>query len=96
VVHEGWKIGTPTWVFLGRGTGHLSFFNDDLVIWSRVIPQELRPHLKSIDNSWEVWIAYSKTEPMGGTTLTANCYGPCLSKEELMAVIRSEQEGSDR
>lgn len=93
LIHEGWKVGTPTWAFMGRGTGHLSFApgNADLVVCCRVIPPELRGYFPDTGGCWEVWIAYSKSEPLGATALTANCYGPCECKDELLAVIRDDQ-----
>lgn len=90
LVHEGWKVGTPTWVFLGRAAGHVERYDDDLVLCCRTIPADCRNHLKSIDNCWDCWIAYSLTEPMGSSAMTANCYGPCLSKDDLIEAIEQE------
>jgi len=89
LIHEGWKIGTPSWVFMGRSLGHVEACNGDLVLCCRGIPPHLRRYFRPIDNCWDAWIAYSKTDPMGATSFTANCYGPCLSRDELLQVITS-------
>ncbi|NCA13965.1 MAG: hypothetical protein EBS89_07500 [Proteobacteria bacterium] len=64
VIHDGWKIGSSTWVFMGRRDGAISL-NDDWILVGRDIPADIfranfDPALPS-----KVWIAYHRTIKMG-------------------------------
>lgn len=87
VMHDGWKIGTPTWVFMGRSENqHARALGHDWVAVAREVPEALAknfdPRLPRL-----VWIAYSIKEPMGMTAKTANCVGPALYFEELVSAL---------
>lgn len=86
IIHEGCKIGTPSWVFMGRNLADsVVERKGDLVICGRKVPRQYRH-----SGHAAAWIAYSLNEPMGSTALTSNVFGPCLTRAELEQAIRAE------
>lgn len=97
IVHEAFKVGSPSWVFLGRNlpSTRLEMFGDEHVICGRATPDEVR--LVARKHGLEVlvdqtWIGYSKTDRMGDTAMTANVYGPCNSLAELIADLKEDRK----
>lgn len=99
IIHEGWKLGTPTWVFMGRALSDSTVYaRGEYVVVGRTIPTEfanaVRPMRTSILGPFEpdgkLWIAYSRTEPMGYTAMTANCFGTCWGEKDLLYCMKSE------
>lgn len=85
VVHDGCKVGSCSWVFLGRATSKKCYrLTDDLVVCSRMVPLSIGQHQQTC------WIAYSLTDQIGGTAMLSNCFGPCMSEQELLSVIEED------
>lgn len=91
IVHDGWLLGTPTWVFMGRNlSGSPIERHGDWIILGRPIPHELRTHVTP--KIAFAWIAYHMDRPMGFTCLTAECIGPCNSREEVLELLDAEMQ----
>lgn len=85
VLHDGWKIGTPTWVFMGRNEhGAVTRINEKWVAVKRTIPDQIFKENFSNDLPRDVWIAYNIDKQMGTTASTANCIGPAFSYEQIL------------
>lgn len=90
IMHDGWKIGTPTWVFMGRSENqHARALGHDWVAVAREVPEDLAknfdPRLPRL-----VWIAYNTKEPMGLTAISNNCIGPAIYFDELVSALESK------
>lgn len=85
VIHEGWKVGTPTWVFMGRYATEASIrINDKWIAVKRKIPDVIFKENFDPSLPTEVWIAYNINEQMGTTASTANCIGPAFSYQQIL------------
>jgi hypothetical protein len=101
IIHEGWKFGTPTWVFMARALPDAKVYaRGEYVVAGRAIPAEfanaVHPMRTSILGPFEpdgkLWIAYSRTDPMGYTAMTANCFGTCWGEKDLLYCMESEKK----
>lgn len=85
IIHDGWKSGTPTWVFMGRGISPDSIqdIGEGWVAVKRTLPLEF---YKDIDPTapQTLWIAYHRDQQMGTSALTSNCVGPACSLDDLL------------
>jgi hypothetical protein len=78
IMHEGWKIGSPTWVFMGRNLHPKAtqYLGNGWIAVCREVPSELYKLFDpSIPNL--VWIAYHRDRPMTFTE-SENCIGPAV------------------
>lgn len=91
IMHEGWKIGTPTWVFMGRNheTGKVLSLGQGWISVLRHVPEELHYHFDSAMPK-DAWIAYNLKDQMGMSALTANCVGPELYFHDLITSLERQ------
>lgn len=83
IMHEGWKIGTPTWIFMGRNEyGAARDLNKGWVAVKRTVPQKFQK-LFDPDIPLDIWFAYNLNDQMGIGAETANSIGPSLDFDEL-------------
>ena len=90
IMHEGWKIGTPTWIFMGRKqSGAVKEFKNGWVVSRRVVPQ---PFQKLFDPSIPlvIYFAYNVRDQMGMSADTANCIGPAMDLNDLHLAIERQ------
>lgn len=93
IIHDCWKVGSPTWVFMGRNNPNSAFFLiDDWIAVRRKIPESIFKMFNQ-DLPDETWIAYNRKQQMGTTTTTANCIGPAFSWQQLINAVE-EKVGS--
>jgi len=91
IIHDGWKIGSSTWVFMGRKE-YAKPLNDDWVLVRRKIPDQIFLSNFDPDLPNRIWIAYHRHNQMGMTPMT-NFIGPTpylddlLSEFETMGVL---------
>ena len=64
VMHDGWKIGSSTWVYMGRREGARRL-NDEWVLVGRAIPDDIFRANFDPDLPETVWIAYNRAIRMG-------------------------------
>src|SRR5258708_7642066 len=71
VVHDGWKVGTSTWVFMGRAApGAATALGGGWVAVRRTVPGGLAVR-NEVRPGWRAcWIAYHLEQQMGFTALT--------------------------
>ena len=91
IMHDGWKIGTPTWVFMGRSEEpeNARYLGENWVAVKRNIPKEL---IKFFDQNLpsEAWIAYNRNHHMGMSGTTANCVGPACYLDDLVEAVEKQ------
>ena len=90
IIHEGWKIGTPTWIFLGRNYPDAAHeVGYGWVVVKRQVPIDF---YKLFDSSISdtVWIGYHLNDQMGFDATNANCIGPAINYEDLIAAIKRQ------
>ena len=80
-MHDGWKIGSSTWVFMGR-KDHAKRLNDDWILVSRKIPDKIFSLNFDADLPNEVWIAYHRRRQMGFSPMD-NFIGPTPYLDDL-------------
>lgn len=81
VMHDGWKIGSSTWVFMGR-KDYAKRLNDDWILVSRKIPDKIFSLNFESDLPNEVWIAYHRRRQMGFSPMD-NFIGPTPYLDDL-------------
>jgi hypothetical protein len=90
IVHDGWKVGTSTWVFMGRALpgSVVESLGNGWVLVGRPIPSDIQRRMTP--NAPFCFIAYHRDRQMGGTTFTADCLGPAISREEIVRALQME------
>jgi hypothetical protein len=89
IMHEGWKAGTATWVFMGRNTQNAHILKGKWVAVSRSLPHDLFNLLDREGISDTLWIAYNLDFPFGSKNDSKKCIGPALFYEDLKDVVSS-------
>jgi hypothetical protein len=94
IIHDGWKVGTSTWVFMGRALpGSLvEALGNGWILVDRPVPPEIRKRMTP--DAPICYIAYHRDRQMGGSTFTAECLGPATSREEILMALQMEGEMS--
>ena len=92
IIHDGWKAGTPSWIFMGRNLApeNVKYLGERWVAVQRSLPPEM---YKLIDPSAApptLWMAYHLDNQMGLTALTSNVIGPAIYFEDLIETIEAE------
>lgn len=95
-VHDGWKLATPSWVFMARNQNVPDFgpvidVGNGWVVVGRDIPDKLHANMQG---GKTIYIAYNLNVPMGITAMTANVLGPTDSHEEIMLEVERERKQS--
>lgn len=92
IIHDGWKSGTPTWIFMGRSFPEAAQdIGGGWVAVSRTLPDELFKMMEKNGAPATLWMAYHRDRQMGSSALTSNCVGPAISFRELMAAVEEEK-----
>jgi len=91
IMHDGWKIGTPTWIFMGRSLNFnlIRSLGNDWIAVGREVPADLC-HLFDPTMPKIAWIAYNINDQMGLNAQTANCIGPALYFNELIEALEKQ------
>jgi hypothetical protein len=90
IMHEGWKIGTPTWIFMGRNeSGAVTELPNGWVVVKRVVPTSFQK-LFDPDIPLQIYFAYNINDQMGLGADTANSIGPSLDFDELCLEIEKQ------
>jgi len=89
IIHDGWKAGTPTWIFMGRSLTPESIVNlgGGWVAVQRTIPDEFYKNMDRRAAPATLWMAYNKNQQMGLTALTSNVIGPAISFDQLWDAV---------
>ena len=89
IMHEGWKIGTPTWIFMGRSLPDaIKVIGSKWIAVKREVPTEYMklfdPELPNV-----IWFAYHLDKMMG--IKEQNCIGPSLDYDALVEEIEKQK-----
>jgi hypothetical protein len=91
-MHEGWKIGSPTWIFMGRNQlGASVHVSGDWIAVKRTIPSEIYklfdPQLPDT-----IWMAYNTKIQMGSMNSSQDVgeMGPAMDFEDLVEAIEKK------
>ena len=92
VIHDGWKAGTPTWIFMGRALTADSavHLGGGWVAVQRTLPEDFYKDLDQDAAPATLWMAYHMDKQMGMTALTSNVIGPAVSFDDLWAAVDAE------
>ena len=92
IMHERWKIGTPTWIFMGRSlTGSTRQITPKWIAVKREIPEKLSS-LFDPQIPTTIWLAYNLDKQMGLDEKNSNCIGPTLYFDKLVdEVVKNEK-----
>jgi hypothetical protein len=92
IMHEGWKIGSPTWIFMGRNQlGASVHVSGDWIAVKRTIPSEIYklfdPQLPDT-----IWMAYNTKIQMGSMNSSQDVgeMGPAMDFEDLVEAIEKK------
>ena len=92
IVHDGWKAGTATWIFMGRSLepNSVKYLGERWVAVQRTLPPEMYKLIDPNAAPPTLWMAYHLDKPMGMTAMTSNVVGPAIHFEELITTIEEE------
>jgi hypothetical protein len=88
IMHQGWKIGTPTWIFMGRNEPDaVTDLGKKWVAVKRTVPPDL---YKSFDPKIPdaIWLAYNLEKQFGLDS--KNCIGPALYLNQLVKIVEEQ------
>lgn len=75
IIHDGWKVGTTSWVFFGRRTPAYRRAIGSWVVLGRTYEGET------------IYMAYNRKRRMRCSALSNDEIGPCRSSQEIEALI---------
>jgi hypothetical protein len=89
VIHDGWKAGTPSWIFMGRALTPDSVIHlgAGYVAVQRTLPTEIYNMMDKQAAPATLWMAYHFDQQMGLTALTSNVIGPAVSFNQLWEAV---------
>jgi len=92
IIHDGWKAGTPTWIFMGRALTPKSVVHlgGGWVAVQRTIPDDFYKDMDQQAAPATLWMAYKRDRQMGVTALTSNVIGPAISFNQLWEAVVAE------
>jgi len=92
IIHDGWKSGTPSWIFMGRALTPESVVHlgAGWVACQRTVPDELYKQMDQKAAPATLWMAYNVDTQMGLTALTSNVIGPAVSFNQLWDAVNAE------
>lgn len=88
IMHDGWKAGTATWVFMGRNAESAHILKNRWVAVNRSLPKDLFELIDNDGISDTLWIAYHLDHPFGPNDQQEFCVGPTMFYEDLKKVIQ--------
>lgn len=89
VMHDGWKVGTPSWIFMGRKFCEPEIIDNGWIMISRELPDDIAAMVHR-PNGARAWMAYHPQLQMGQTAMTSNCIGPSHTPEQVRRIARQE------
>ena len=87
IMHEGWKAGTSTWVFMGRNVQNAHIIKGRWVAVSRSLPKDLFDLLDQEDICDTLWIAYNLDFPFSASHDSEKCIGPTMFYDDLKEAV---------
>lgn len=92
IIHDGWKSGTPSWIFMGRTLtpDSVVHLGAGWVACQRILPDDLYKMMDPNAAPATLWMAYNMDQQMGLTALTSNVIGPAMSFNQLWDAVNAE------
>lgn len=85
IIHDGWKAGSATWIFMGRKLCD-AVEKGDWVIIHRTLPQDLYSKINSDFAPPTLWLAYHKRNQMM-IAENKNVVGPAIYSNQIIYEI---------
>lgn len=89
IIHDGWKAGTATWIFMGRSENPIKYLGDDWIAVERTLPDDLYKLLDSKLAPPTLVMAYNKNRQMGINNADSNAVGPAIYMDDLIKAIET-------
>jgi len=90
IMQDGWKIGSPSWIFMGRNLPDSEVFEieDGWIGVCRTIEDKYMSNFIGVPN-WS-WMAYNLTDQMGMSGETNNVIGPSLYVDDIVRAVEDK------
>jgi len=89
IIHDGWKAGTPTWIFMGRSSENCVDLGSNWVAVSRTLPDTLYAQLDQNMAPSTLWMAYNKKNKMSISDKDENIIGPAIYLKQILFHLKS-------
>lgn len=89
MIHDGWKAGSPSWIFMGRNTNQILHLGFDWVVIGRTMPENLY-HLLNKSAPRTLWMAYNLSKPFIFDSEKSNIIGPAIAFEQIYDAVNFE------
>jgi hypothetical protein len=92
LIHDGWKAGTPSWIFMGRNinSNSVKYLGNDWVVVQRTLPEDYYQFLDAEKAPPTLWMAYNLQDKMGLNASTNNVIGPAIYLDQIIHAIQSK------
>jgi hypothetical protein len=92
IIHDGWKAGTPTWIFMGRNSENCVDLGSNWVAVSRTLPETLYAQLDKNIAPPTLWMAYNKKNKMSISDKDENIIGPAIYFEQILFHLKAQNK----
>lgn len=92
IIHDGWKAGTPSWIFMGRSleADNVQKINNNYVVVKRTLPSEYYQMLNQDLAPATLWMAYNLNKQMGCFGERTNIIGPAIYLNQILKEIEND------
>jgi hypothetical protein len=90
IIHDGWKAGSISWIFMGRSLKADSVLplSKNWVAVQRTLPDEIYNLIDTNLAPATLWMAYNTKIPLNILHENKNCVGPSIYLEDLKKCIK--------
>ena len=94
IMHDGWKAGSSTWIFMGRSLADNCVvpLSDSWIAVKRTLPSQIYDLLDSSLAPDTLWMAYNKNTQIRVLDENLTCVGPAIYFEELVNFLEKKNE----
>jgi hypothetical protein len=94
IMHDGWKAGSATWIFMGRNLDENSVvsLSESWIAIKRTLPPEIYSILDPSLAPDTLWMAYNKNKQIKVLDESITCVGPAIYFEELVNFLENKNE----
>lgn len=92
IIHDGWKAGTPSWIFMGRSLypENVQKINENYVVVKRTLPIEYYQMINQDLAPPTLWMAYHLKKQMGCSGEQSNIIGPAIYLNQILEKIEND------
>lgn len=90
IIHDGWKAGSISWIFMGRSLSSESIvpLSDNWIAVQRTLPDDIYALIDDTLAPATLWMAYNTKLPFNILSEKKNCIGPSIYFEDLQKCIK--------